>query len=83
MAPETPNKQVHLHFALFFLQVMCCGIGLEPVNTPSGEHCKLVYLSQVDLKGELQPKLTNVIMKKQPLCIEKIRKYVESRKPSK
>ncbi|XP_033647450.1 microtubule-associated protein futsch-like [Asterias rubens] len=58
-------------------QILCCGISMEPVSTADGEHCRVSYLSQIDLKGDLKPTLVNHLTSRLPLCIAHLRDCIE------
>ncbi|XP_078000912.1 uncharacterized protein LOC144453475 isoform X2 [Glandiceps talaboti] len=70
--PDSPTTEGAIR-----AEVVCAGAVIEPVIIDGRECCKVSYLTQVDLRGELPTRLLNLIARRQPLCIAYMRNYIE------
>nr|XP_006811515.1 PREDICTED: probable GPI-anchored adhesin-like protein PGA55-like [Saccoglossus kowalevskii] len=58
-------------------EVISAGAVIEPITIGNRECCKVFYITQIDLKGDLPMRLLNLIARRQPLCIAYMRSYIE------
>ncbi|XP_030855199.1 uncharacterized protein LOC105436725 isoform X2 [Strongylocentrotus purpuratus] len=71
--PRIPPKKKTLR-----AEVLLAGYSIQPLQTESGmEHCRVTHLSQVNLQGDLQPKLINALSSRLPLCVADLRNIIQ------
>nr|XP_054758821.1 uncharacterized protein LOC129264891 isoform X1 [Lytechinus pictus] len=70
--PRIPPKKKTIR-----AEVLLAGCSIQPLQTGDMEHCRVTHLSQVNLHGDLQPKLINALSSRLPMCISDLRNVVQ------